>query len=128
MLAKSNYKNIEQEKERCLIKILCFLIFLKKKLLVKQENKKLNLVRNTLENLFKDLKNKVQKEYDDHKQLIDSEKVKREELINSMQGQFSELQKNFETTSLEKYQKQKENELYLPIILITSSFYNKQTD
>lgn len=78
---------------------------------MKKENQKLDTHRNTLENLFKDLKNKVQKEYDDHKQLVDTEKTKREELINSLQDQFKDLQKNFETTSLEKFQKQKENEL-----------------
>ena len=71
----------------------------------------MNFVRNTLEKLFQDLKNKVEKEYDDHKQLVESEKKKREELISSVQEQFNDLQKNFESTSLEKFQKQKENEL-----------------
>ena len=78
---------------------------------VKPENQKLNNVRNTLENLFKDLKTKVQKEYDDHKQLVENEKNKRQELIESLQEKIKDLQKNYETTSLEKLQKQKENEM-----------------
>jgi len=64
-----------------------------------------------LENLFKDLKTKVQKEYDDHKQLVENEKNKRQELIESLQEKIKDLQKNYETTSLEKLQKQKENEM-----------------
>lgn len=58
------------------------------------------------------MKNKVQKEYDDHKQLVENEKNKRQELIESLQEKIKDLQKNYEATSLEKFQKQKENELY----------------
>jgi len=53
----------------------------------------------------------VQKEYDDHKQLVENEKNKRQELIESLQEKIKDLQKNYETTSLEKLQKQKENEM-----------------
>lgn len=86
-------------------------LFIKYFFKVSKENQKLFNVRNTLENLFKDLKNKVQKEYEDHKVLVDNEKNKRQELIDSLQEKIKDLQKNFESTSLEKLQKQKENEL-----------------
>jgi len=76
-----------------------------------------------LENLFKDLKNKVQKEYDDHKELVETEKRKRQELIDSLQEKIKDLQKNYEATSLEKFQKQKENELFNFFYFSNNYFY-----
>lgn len=76
------------------------------------ENPKLNNEKNILENLYKTLKNKLEKDYEDHKNLVEEEKKKRKELLDSIQVKLEDLQKNYETSAMEKFQKQKENELY----------------